>query len=341
MSRQTSAVRVSTQSISKFFSGGRFGATSNYGSMCEAAAVTRHASVRCRVCSGQGFRVLGAEELEQWRRRLELPALHAKLEDTKDPADRAALRTRITAERDKLRAELSAASTCGPCAGTGRVAPKRADRAVAMDSMWTTVRCGRCRGTGETIYPNDESAERQDVCLRCGGQSYLVPVTARETGSSRHGRPPQRVGGDDDGDAVSCDVATASWNEDELLELGRVSRVLEHMRAADREAAEAFESYNGPDGDRWGAHHWGRIFALWPHTVAGDKLAREAARRSRMGHGFLLPPLALIASERDAELRGQTSNPRRRALISQADAQARRLLERANAAFDRAQEEVA
>src|SRR5690606_33134149 len=131
-----------------------------------------------------------------------------------------------------------------------------------------TVRCGRCKGTAETLSPNDESAERGDVCLDCLGDGYLVPITVRPVGSSKHGKPPPRVS---DGDDVDLPLPSCSQlDEDELVEYGRVSRVLGIIRRATPELAAALEVYYGPDGDRWGGHKWGRAFALWPLTSAGQ-----------------------------------------------------------------------
>ncbi len=303
-------IRVTRTGFSSYLAASAIGVGSNFGEMCERASLVTHASIRCRACDGSGYLVLEPDALTAW-------ALRIAREQSSD-------------RRDELRRRLSEQSTCRPCRGSGYVTPATADRAPPADSMFTTVRCGRCRGCGETTTPNDASAETEDVCLHCGGKSFLIPVTVREKGSSKHGRPPKRDSSSDDDLAVEG-VATPAWvDEDALLEMARASRVLGHLRREHPAEAAAAEAFDGPEGDKWGSHCWGRMFALWPLTQAGRQLAAEGAARSRGRHGFLISPLDLIASERDAEFRAGVTerNSRRRALIAQADRQARELWRR-------------
>lgn len=299
---------LSANSIAKYLSNsGRTASGSNYLTMCEVAVKVSHASVQCRACEGYGYRELSTDELTLRANKI------ARETDTNHLA--------------QLREQLNRESTCRVCRGVGYITQKRADRAAAMDSMFTTVRCGRCKGCGETLYPNDASAEVGDVCLACGGECSFVPVTVKESGSSKKGKAPSRE--PSDGDDDDAGVAVSSWlDEDAAVEQGRVGREFEALREQDPEVAAAIESYYGLDGDIWGKHKWGRIFSLWQHTAAGKRLAQESAERSHLGHGFLIKPLELIASERDAELRAAEKTSRRRALIARADSEARQLFQR-------------
>ncbi len=309
--RVSGARSLSLDAVSRYFAArDSAGGGSNFGSMCEAASRRTHASVQCRPCEGMGFRVLSERDLAYWRVQL------AKTNDTH--------------KQDQIRATITRESTCPVCEGSGYTTPSRADRAMAMDTMFTTVRCGRCRGCGETLNPNDATAEVEDVCVECLGKGHVIPITVREVGSSKGGRPPKRETGKDDEDDDVLDgvqvegVATAQWvNEDALVELGRISRVMEQLRRDDPELVADLETYNGPEGDKWGAHKWGRLFALWPRTPAGRALAKINADRSKWAHKLKIKPIDLIANERDAKERGQTADPRVRALINQADSQAR------------------
>src|SRR6185312_2120368 len=64
--------------------------------------------------------------------------------------------------------------SCGKCLGSGSAS------LGIPDSVWNTISCWRCRGSGEVP---DEDA--QDVCPVCDGEGCTVPVTVRETGSSK------------------------------------------------------------------------------------------------------------------------------------------------------------
>lgn len=285
--------------------------SSNYLGMCEMAVKISHASVTCRLCDGLGFKVLDAAEMKDVYKRIARETNPEKLQE--------------------LRNSLSYESNCVVCHGSGATTQRRADIAAAMHPMFTTVRCGKCKGCGESFPPNDVTAERQDVCLGCGGVAYVIPVTVKEKGSSKHGKPPKREPSSAD-DADGGPAALSNWvDEDALVERGRVSRQLEGIRRADPLIGRAIASYFGPDGDKWGDHKWGRAFALWQHTAAGEQLARESAERSNRGHGHLMQAIELIATERDTEARAGAPTgrdpwrDRRRALIALADSQAREL----------------
>ena len=285
---------------------------SSFDFMCELAIKISHASVPCRACDGQGFRALTEDELRKWEHKIAAETTHHG--------------------KKQLRETLMREGSCTVCRGSGATTQRRADRAHAMDAMFSTVRCGRCRGCGEVLIPSDESAERGDTCLGCGGLTYIVPVTVKEKGSSKHGKAPHRERTDDgDYDEPAGDIGGSWFDEDELRERGRVSRRLEAIGQAEPALTVALGHYYGADGDKWRHHRWGRVFALWQDTQAGKRLAQGSAERSRQGHGFLLAPLDLIASERDAEGKAEAPGRHnhwrdlRRALLAQADREAREL----------------
>lgn len=329
--------RISAGSIARYFSGGsEASGGSNFSVMCERAALSvhKHASVKCRACEGQGFRVLTPDDLVAWRRRIAEVA--KKLEEEKDSERRDELIER----QDEIRKQMSKASTCTACDGSGYTTAKNIDRASAMDSMFTTVRCSSCQATGvdrrrsavarlllgdgcERCRPRDELGQPLDDGP---GPGFIVPVSVKEKGSSKSGKPPKREPGGDDGAEPTNDVVAASWvDEDKLAERGRVSRLLEAIRRDDPEVAEALAVFNGADGDKWGGHKWGRLFALWQCVPAGKQLAKDGAARSKGGHGWLIGSTDLIAGEREAEQRATEPNRHRRALIGQADREARAL----------------
>ncbi len=303
---------LTAESLGKYFEEAESSlSSSNYLGMCEMAVKISHASVTCRLCDGLGFKALDAEEMK---------AVYKRIARETDPD-----------KLHQLRNSLSFESNCVVCHGSGATTQRRADIAAAMHPMFTTVRCGKCKGCGETFPPNDVTAERQDVCLACGGVSYVVPVTVKEKGSSKHGKPPKREPSSAD-DADDGPAALSDWvDEDALVERGRISSALAAIRRADPAIGQAIGSYFGPDGDKWGDHKWGRAFSLWQHTQAGEQLASESAERSNRGHGHLMRAIDLIATERDAEARAGANNgrdswrDRRRALIALADKQAREL----------------
>lgn len=308
--------------------------SSNFGAMCEMLSrqVRKHGSVQCRVCDGLGARDLDESELAAREREIE------ELEDRITAEKDQGRRDDLFKEQRSMRERLVGDSTCRACRGTGYITEARADMAHAMDSMWTTVRCGRCKGCGETFPPTDESADEQDICPRCDngksglgerkGEGYIVPVTVKETGSSKKGKAPKTESGGDDLDVMPAnDLATATWvDEDAMAEYGHVSREMASLRKRNPILAGAIESYYGPDGDKWGSHKWGRLFSIWHFTSAGKRLAQEGAGKTSEALVDRIHPLDLIASERDAEVRGDVGNYPRSKLIIQAEKQAREML---------------
>lgn len=289
-------------------------AGSTYQAMVEHAVVMgSHTSVKCKVCKGQGFFEAPLEAVQ---------AAYERLAAEPDPV-----------KRDQLRTELSHESTCVVCKGVGYTLARRADRCAAMDSMWTTIRCGRCRGCGEAAPPTDTSAEREDVCLACGGSAYIVPVTVKEKGSTKHGRAPRREAADI-GDYIPDAPPDRYTVEPEEVEpeRERVALELETIAATDPQLAAGLSSYHGPEGDEWVEHRWGRGFTLWQHTPAGQQLVHELCERSPGRAGFLVDPTKLLAGARERlERQGapQTrDDSRARVLLGRADVEARELLKR-------------
>lgn len=289
---------------------------SNYAAMCDAAATDKHASVRCRPCSGIGARTLGRKELEDWQRQIA---------NEKRPGRRA-----------ELREELSKRSICRSCDGVGYTSPSRIDK-LPYDWFYTTLRCGRCRGCGETTRPSDATAELGDVCQRCGPATtkpvgYVIPVTVKETGSSegRGGGARVTPDADDDWGAELMAVNAAEHVDERALEeYVRIREALDQVAEIDALAALALETWHGPDGERWARHRWGRIFALWQHTEAGKWLVADWAKESGKSNstvGTHLRPLEALATMRNTDMvAGKAADPRRRARIGQADRQARAL----------------
>lgn len=296
-----------------------------YLAMCMGAMAISHTSVLCRACGGHGFRELSLEDMAA-----RLSAI-AATDDAK--------------AREQLRRDLSAETTCKVCAGIGSTSQRRADRASAMDSMWTTVRCGRCRGCGESMPPTDASAEREDKCWACGGAAYIVPVTVKERGSSRSGRAPRREAGDvGDYDSTAAPAYTYDpYLEDlieDLVDRRRATRGLDAALATAPDLAVALGSYLGAEGDRWVNHPWGRAFSIWQHTEAGITLSAESVELSR-GSGHLQDITTRLRAAREQRERGQLPNDRAgariRNLLLTADHQARELLQRLEQALSGAQ----
>lgn len=294
---------------------------SNFGEMCERLSTTGYDTTRCSDCRGIGC-----------RRCNDVGFIHTKLRQSR--------------------------VQCARCAGAGCVACMQKGHRwrQAPDSMFNTVRCSRCKGCGEV--PNEEV---EDACPSCGGEMSHVPVTVRETGCSKKGKPPKREpvkesdstpavdrlrprhveqfradtgdGPEDTREAPPEAFIYSAEHEEQTRAYGEMSRLMLHIRESDPLAAAALEAYYGEDGDRWAPTRWGRVFALWQFTTAGKQIAIDGQRRSANGHGFELRALDQIASERNAEDCAQTPSIHRRALVGEADKAARLLLTRANRAL--------
>ncbi len=306
---------LNSEKLTSYFAGQDAGsAGSNYMGMCAAVLAVSHVSVDCRACSGRGFRELSVDELRKWQQNI---------------ADQ-----ETTEHRDQVRRALSRASDCKACRGSGKVSARRGDHASAMDSMWTTVRCGTCRGGGETTRPTDTSAERGDVCLVCGGDAYIVPVTVR---ASKHLGSGGGGGSATDGDCLPAPPPTTLSREHDLDGKREIKREIESLRARDPQLADALASFHGHEAEPWVGHRWGRGFCVWQHTPAGRLIAHEVAEQSERRAGFLVAPTRLLALARDQlEMPGDApvmlrDVTRLRVLMARADREARDLLRRMQA----------
>lgn len=310
--------QLNSESVARYFSGAD-GAGSNFMGMCAAVLADSHESVDCRACSGKGYRALTEAELRGFAKQL--------------------AKQKTTEHRDQVRQALSRASDCEDCKGSGKVSRRRrGDHTAAMDSMFTTVACGRCHGCGEAAPPTDASAERQDVCLGCGGDAYIVPVTVRPTGSTNEGGSGGSSATDFDAGPLLLAAPDAAQDQDSRLSERRgVASELRAIRAQDPQLAAALESYHGPEGARWVEHRWGRAFTLWQHTPAGKQLAEHVAEQSVRGCGHLVAPTERLAraretQERPPEGRTRADHQLQRVLLARADREARDLLRRVLAA---------
>lgn len=308
---------LTTEKLARHFSRADHGAGSNYEEDVAAVLARGQVSVDCRACSGRGYRDVPEADLRKWEASI--------AEQT------------TTEHRDQVRQALSRASDCPSCRGSGKVPARRGDHAAAMDSMWTTVCCGTCHGCGETTNPTDTSAERQDVCLACGGASYIVPVTVRTKGSGNGGASGGSSGLD--GDAAPLVLASpepAHETEHDASEHVRIAHDLDALRAQDPQLAAALASFHGPEGDAWVEHRWGRGFVVWQHTPAGRQLAEHVAEQSIRGCGHLVAPLDRIARARETQERppvgrAPADHQLQRSLLGRADREARELLRRVRA----------
>jgi hypothetical protein len=209
-----------------------------------------------------------------------------------------------------------------------------------MDSMFTTVGCGRCKGCGEATPPTDTSAERQDVCLGgCRGDGYIVPVTVRCRGSSNQGGAGGSYVGDGDGAPLLLSAATpepATDHREEHEERLLVAAELQRLQVTDPQLAAALASFHGPEAEPWVEHRWGRGFVLWQHTPAGKLIADNVAARSPARSGYLVAPTERIAEARAAVERPASGRPSpsaaiERQLVLRADREASELRRRVEA----------
>lgn len=316
---------LNSEKLTSYFAGQDAGsAGSNYEDMVDNVRALGHASVDCRACSGKGYNELPEEKLREWLDTI------AKAETIE--------------HRDQARRALSHASDCKACKGSGKVSARRGDLARAMDSMFTTVRCGSCRGSGEVTNPTDTSAERQDVCLTCGGEAYIVPVTVRSKGSSNQGGAGGSSATDHDAGPLllASAAAEAPQHDHDPTDRVAVAAEIEALRARDPQLADALASYHGHEAEPWVQHAWGRGFVLWQHTTAGKLIAHEVAEQSERRAGFLVAPTRLLALARDqVEMPGIApvmlrDATRLRVLLARADREARELQRRIQA-FEREQ----
>jgi hypothetical protein len=298
---------------------------SNFEASCRNLERLRGApQVSCPSCDGLGFRALTAAELAVFSQRI-----------AEKEAGGASWKT-IDGERRRLNRE----SICPTCRGTCYVRNTGRDDDAPPDNMFTTIPCDRCRGSmktkegtrlrgascGEIFPPTDASAEWGDVCPKCLGDAYIVKHVARpHTKSKEIERYAEEL-------------------EDVPIQLGRGSTgaadspeaVVAEVEHEDPLVAAAMMALLGPSGDTWAQHQWGRRFALWPFTNAGQQLAQEAKLESSEFDGYARA-LEAVRTARQAEVEADSGSPRRRALLGLADSQARALEQRVERAIRKAE----
>jgi hypothetical protein len=289
---------------------------SNFTTMCERWADRREqVGVECEGCEGLGYRLFSPREMAYWKERIEGRTGHV--------------------ERQREKDAMTQASKCEDCKGTGYVSQRPGDFGDLTDVRFTTAGCPHCRGRdwrkapsfpllmhtsagsscGKVRVEDEESAslETWEVCASCGGDAYVVPITARPTMKTQDERERWSGEGEDDP--------------------GFELFLRMHPEAAPKVAPEesipdvvalAIPAFWGEHGDRWAQHEFGRRFALWPFTEAGAKLA-DASALSSSAATWYERRIDIIARERQTERDGQASTPRRRVLIAKADTEARGL----------------
>lgn len=312
---------------------------SNWEASCEAAFRERQFSRPCPACDGTGAKELtksqaryyarklervGEEERENLRRDLRHDSTCQICQGTgfRPPPERRANVQRTWCEDCSGTGSRRDGGTCRRCRGLGSIC-LGVPRAGYFGARCVTAHCPRCRGSGEVP---DEDVE--DVCQLCRGEGFTVPITARPTGSSRHGFGPD-VG------AAPADPSSSAGKVLDPEEIGGDEGIVgafERLSWQAPDLAAALRDYRGPIGNRWGhGHPWGRAFSLWPHTASGRQLIQGAAERLQAV--LVARPVDLLALIRDEEELAKVPDIRRRALISRADREARQLLERARTAL--------
>jgi len=185
--------------------------------------------------------------------------------------------------------------------GTGFVCSSRKARAASDDQRARLALLG--------IHVDAELPPMADrVCKKCGGRGWVSPkrmtrsngkteVTARPTGSSKHGLAP----------SVTVDAS-------DLATLGSIGKRLEEVRSTHLPSAQALESWFGQPRDDGGQS----IRALWHLTDAGKALLKR--------NTFDLAPAEFFENERTDQAAHPDVN--RKITFQAADKQAQQLWER-------------
>jgi hypothetical protein len=299
------------------------GAESNYEVMClEVARRRTESRVDCPECDGLGFRAVSSAELAAFEARM-----------AKKQEDGAGWKT-LKDERWRFNRE----SVCRPCKGTGRILAQRAE-ALRPDSLFNTVGCDNCRGSNKTVQfgksqgassgqvfpPKQRTPKAAETCPVCLGDSYHVPITVRPR--SKAFEPldyPEEL--------RDVPVRPQRSRLEDRPDTEVPSDVLAWVKANDMLAAAAIHALLGPFGDQWAQTTWGRRFALWPLTEAGQKLAEESKFKPADGDWFT-QQLDVLRDARMSVVQEDNPSPRVRALIGLADSQARALEQRAEQAL--------
>lgn len=314
----------------------------------------------CDDCDGLGFRSLPEPRRATWQARIADERTQAALQvreleeqaraDKTIPDWKQIASIRLSAgEREKrLRYECNRESVCHSCQGTGYVHGETRAPLVPHDSVWTTVACPYCRGQnvsrvdgsrkngtscGESMARDDAAAELGDRCPVCLGDAYLVPISARPLAS-----PP-----DFSGDYVKSidDLPRArrcfTEQPEPDGEPDDAEQFMRELEETDPLLAAAVAVLYGPRGDEWRGHNWGRAFALWPLTEAGQKLTEGKVGQDLPAGDTYALFIETIAEIRAESVQAERPDYRLLALISQADDQARRLERRAEQAVRKAE----
>lgn len=300
-------VGIPWEQFARYFSRG--GLESNFSAMCRSTAFGKFDLRReCRHCGGLGSRVLAFDRATWFYERI--------ADETRDE------------ERNHLRQRMAREAFCRPCGGQGSISQRPRGKAVKADGVATTVTCPRCRGKcksrhggtlhgsscGEVFPPTDASAEMGDVCQKCLGDAYVVPITVR---------PNQRTQDHPDEEPEDEEPRGANFDdEDDAGPVDQIGKIVEALRDVDEDMALGLQLLSGEHGEKWAAHDWGRGFSLWPMNDAGQRLADEATAQTLEIEPFARQ-LDLIRLERESYLAGDR-NERRQALIFQSDGAARR-----------------
>lgn len=313
---------------------------SNYMAMVEHMEEAGDVSKRCWKCKGDGFIVpdkrehdrneakikelTTAQDRIRWERAQLLNDKVSESHETVMSLTREC--DELSGKIHSLRFKIQSSTVCPECDGIGCLESHRGRHPV---EWFVSTQCYHCRGSGSFPEKNLEfrnPGQLQDLCEICGaegpwsedepwrGQGFTVPITARPTGG--HAGGYRWSGGSATDSAEVVPLATHD-QEQSAVEFGKALRLVSAIKADDAALGAAVEAYCGPDGQKWAGHGYGRVFALWPLTRAGRALIEQAKWE------FKLPVCERIAVERTNEAKSQDPTGKRRALIRQADEQAR------------------
>jgi hypothetical protein len=221
------------------------------------------------------------------------------------------------AQLDRLSLHSAGSLPCESCGGnikTGRIGcgfqpvrqakKKKKAQVTKADEMLALLLDNPALAKVEAEMPRMSG----DYCVPCGGRGVTPqrsqtrptgPVTARPTGSSKHGSVPSTALGDN------------------LIAVGWVLRGLTAVKEVWPGSIAVFDAYLGPEGD-------GTLFPVYPLTPAGKKLLRKNPQG--------LTPIALLSNEYAAAIEHQDET--KKALFDAAKTQAAELRERAIRAWN-------
>ncbi len=176
----------------------------------------------------------------------------------------------------------------------------------------TTRPCFDCGGLPESVYGGEVAGtgfhESGAECRKCRGLGWVVcdqrpsgPLTVKP-------KPEPRSEGQ-------------YWpGHDTLVRFATMSRVIKAVACTKTVLASVLRAYYGDQGARWGLTKNGRIFAVYPLTVAGQRLLKMSRRRSEARDDVLQDAEVLGVEQ---ELQRMQPNDIRRLLLDRADREAR------------------